>query len=73
MKMIEDDQHDWDIQLPKALFAYRTATHDAIHFRPFHLTFARSLQLPIDLILGQLQSSKLNSYPQFVQETHCLL
>lgn len=49
-KMVDDNQHDWDSQLPKALFAYRTAIHETTKFSPFHLTFARSPQLPIDLI-----------------------
>lgn len=59
--------------LPKALFTYRTAIHETSNFSPFHLTFVRSPQLPIDLILGRLQSSKVSSYPQFVQEAHRLL
>ena len=51
-KMVDENQHDWDSQLPKALFAYRTAVHEATKFSPFHLTFARSPQLPVDVILG---------------------
>ena len=69
-KIIQDDQHDWDSLLPKALFAYRTAVHDSTHFSPFHLTFGRSPQLPIDLILSRIEPSKQHSYPQFVKEAH---
>ena len=69
-KTVADNQQDWDSQLPKALFAYRTAVHETTHFSPFHLTFARSPNLPVDLMLGRIQSSKLRSYPQFVQDSH---
>ena len=69
-KMVNENQHDWDSQLPKALFAYRTAVHEVTKFSPFHLTFARSPQLPIDVILGRLQHSKISSCPQFVQAAH---
>jgi len=37
--------------IPKVLFAYRTAVHEA---SPFHLTFACFPQLPADVILGRL-------------------
>ena len=33
-KTIEDNQHEWDSLLPKALFAYKTAVHDTTHFSP---------------------------------------
>lgn len=69
-KTIADNQHDWDSQLPKALFAHRTAVHEATHFSPFHLMFARSPNLPVDLMLGRIQPNKLRSYPQFVQASH---
>ena len=69
-KMVDENQHDWDSQLPKALFAYRTAVHEVTKFSPFHLTFACLPQLPVDVILGRLQHSKVSYYPQFVQEAH---
>ena len=69
-KTIEDDQHEWDSLLPKALFAYRTAVHDSTHFSPIHLTLGGSPQLPIDLMLGRIQPSKRCSYPQFVDDAH---
>lgn len=69
-KTVADNQHDWDSQLPKALFAYRTAIHETTQFSPFHLMFARSPNLPVDLMLGRIQPGKLRSYPQFVQDSH---
>ena len=45
-ELVDENQYNWDSQLPKALFAYRNAVHEATKFTPFHLTFARSPQLP---------------------------
>ena len=69
-KTVERDQHDWDSQLPKDLFAYKTAIHESTSFSPFHLNFGRSPQLPIDLMLSRVQASTICSYPQFVQAAH---
>ena len=69
-KTVDANQDNWDFQLPKALFAYRTAVHETTGFTPFHLTFARSPQLPVDLILGRVLPTRLQFYPQFVQEAH---
>ena len=69
-KTVDTNQDTWDSQLPKALFAYRTAVHETTGFTPFHLTFARSPQLPVDVMLGRVLPAKLCSYPQFVQEAH---
>ena len=69
-KTVDTNQDTWDSQLPKALFAYRTAVHDTTGFTPFQLTFARSPQLPVDVMLGRILPSKLRSYPQFIQETY---
>ena len=69
-KTVESDQHDWDSQLPKALFAYRIAIHESTSFTPYHLNFGRSPQLPVDLMLGRIQPNAVCSYPQFVQAVH---
>ena len=31
-KMVKENQQDWDSQLPKALFAYRTSIHESTGF-----------------------------------------
>ena len=33
--VVNDHQTDWDLHLPRVLFAYHTAIHDAIGFSPF--------------------------------------
>ena len=69
-KTVDTNQDTWDSQLPKALFAYRTAVHETTDFTPFYLTFARSPQLPVDVMLGCVLPATLRSYPQFVQDAH---
>ena len=73
-KMINgSDQHEWDLYLPKALMAYRTSLHEATGFTPYHLVFGHSPQFPIDVMLGRVSSPLVQSYPQFVQQTHRFL
>ena len=74
-KVVQANQRDWDAHLPKVLFAYRTAVHEATLFTPYHLVFGRSPMLPVDVMLdrpypvrGQKQGDK--EIPQFVEETH---
>ena len=62
-KMIADDQHNWDLYLPKALLAYRTSIHDVTGFTPYRLVFGQSPQLPIDVMTGHVDSNKSQSYP----------
>ena len=71
--MVEENQKDWDIQLPMALFAYRTALHDTTGYSPFRVTFGRSPSLPIDIILGQVGSAEEMQVPQFVEDLSCNL
>ena len=53
-----------------ALLAYRTSLHEATGFTPYHLVFGHSPQLPIDVMLGRVSSTTVQSFPQFVQQTH---
>jgi len=57
-KTVNENQKDWDIRLPQALFAYCTSIHEATGFSPFHVNFECSPSLPIDIMLGQLPSSE---------------
>ena len=55
-KMTEENSQDWDLHIPHALYAYRTAIHESTDFSPFSLVFGRSATLPIDLMLGRSPS-----------------
>ena len=72
-KMVKENQRDWDSQLPKALFAYRTAIQESTGFTPYHLNFGRTPSLPIEVMLGHVTEDQVSSYPEFVQLTHSQL
>ena len=67
---VTEYHQDWDLYLPKVLFAYRSSLHETTGFTPYHLNFGRSPQLPVDLMLGRVNKTKLQSYPKFVSQTH---
>lgn len=71
-KVISDHQRDWDDHLQKALFAYRTAIHESTGFTPFMVTFGRSPNLPIDIILGSPRA-EVQQLPEYVQKTQTSL
>ncbi|CAB4399008.1 unnamed protein product [Rhizophagus irregularis] len=47
-----EDQSNWDLYLPSALFAYRTIWQQTTRFEPFYLTYGREATLPIELKLS---------------------
>ena len=67
-KVVKENQKDWDSHIPSVLLAYRTAIHESTNFTPFHLTFGRSPNLPLDLMLGRITDNQVMGYPQFVQK-----
>ena len=50
--------------------AYRTSLHEANGFTPYHPVFGHSPKLPIDVMLGRVSNPLVQSFPQFVQQTH---
>ena len=69
-KMVKENQRDWDRHLPKALFAYRTAIHEATSYSPFHVTFGRSPTLPVDIMLDRdcLSQEERRNIPEYVDD-----
>lgn len=68
--VVNDHQTDWDLHLPRVLFAYRTAIHDATGFSPFHITFGRSPTLPVDTMMGTLPRQQPKNVPAFLDDLH---
>ena len=58
--MIEPNkrQRDWDVQVPLALFAYRTAPQETTGETPNMLMLGRELHLPVDLTTVALKEDK---------------
>ena len=45
-QLVSEQENDWDIQLPIAMFAYNTATHSATAYTPFFLNHLREAKHP---------------------------
>ena len=69
-KSVKENQRNWDACLPKVLFAYCTAVHEATGFTPFHLMFGWTPKLPVDVMLGRVEGKESGGYPQYVQQLH---
>ncbi len=50
---VATNQRDWDVHLPYMMMAYRSATHESVKCSPNEMVFGRSVELPIDIILGR--------------------
>ena len=48
---VSEHQKDWDLFIPYALFAYRTAVQSSTNETPFYLMYGRDPRLPIDVSL----------------------
>ncbi|GMF45018.1 unnamed protein product [Phytophthora fragariaefolia] len=46
---VSEAQDDWDLYLPRVLFAYRTAYHEALGDSPFFSLYGRDPVLPLDV------------------------
>ena len=47
---IQQDQTDWDLQLPTCMMAYRGAVHESTGVSPNLLMLGRELEVPLDVI-----------------------
>ena len=69
--MVRKKQKDWDLHIPKALFAYRTSLQESTGYSPFRINFIRSPSLPIDVMLGRVPPSdkeEKKEVPEFMEE-----
>ena len=48
----QDQERDWDVQLPLIMMAYRTSVQESTGATPFSLMFGREAHLPIDVMFG---------------------
>ena len=54
-KMTEHHGRNWDLELPCALWAYRTAVKTGTSFSPFHLVYGKKSLLPIEVEIPALK------------------
>ncbi|MCO5584218.1 hypothetical protein L7F22_038142 [Adiantum nelumboides] len=48
-KVIENQGKNWDLEVPSALWAYRTAVKTDTGFTPFHLVYGKKALLPVEV------------------------
>ena len=48
----QDQEHDWDLQLPLIMMAYHTSVQESTGATPFSLMFGSEAHLPIDVMFG---------------------
>ncbi|MCO5550143.1 hypothetical protein L7F22_003624 [Adiantum nelumboides] len=54
-KIMQSNEKIWDLELPCALWAYRTAIKTGTSFSPFHLVFGKEALLPIEVEISALK------------------
>ena len=47
-----ENQTDWDVQIPFVIMAYRSSVQASTGYSPNQMMFGREVKLPIDLVLG---------------------
>ena len=58
---VSEHHGDWDLFIPYALFAYRTAVQSSTNETPFYLRYGRDPRLPIDVSLTKAQETYCNT------------
>ena len=51
----EHQGKNWDLELPSALWAYRTSVKTSTCFTPFHLVYGKEALLPIEVELPAIK------------------
>jgi hypothetical protein len=68
---VDEAQTDWDVYLPRVLFAYRTAYHEALGDSPFFSLYGRDPVLPLDVAFLNLDKKwKSNEVAQYRRELY---
>uniref|UniRef100_A0A667ZAE4 Gypsy retrotransposon integrase-like protein 1 n=1 Tax=Myripristis murdjan TaxID=586833 RepID=A0A667ZAE4_9TELE len=61
-------KRDWNACLPQVLYCYNTTPHQATGESPFFLMFGQEPRLPVDFLLGRVESPAGGSVHEWVQE-----
>lgn len=69
-KVVSETQRDWDEHLPAVLAAYRASPHSSTGFSPNRLFLGRETQMPIDIVWGMPEESRVTTRPveEFVEK-----
>jgi len=67
-KTVDDNQADWDVQLPYVMAAYRASRHESTGMTPNFLMLGREVRAPVDLIYGEPSETEPVSYASYAEE-----
>jgi hypothetical protein len=51
-KHVDENQKNWDEQIPFVMLAYRSSINETTGFSPSMLMFGHEIRLPLDVVLG---------------------
>ena len=54
---VSENQKDWDEYIFLLMMAYRAAVHETTKVSPYEMMFGRTINLPIDLVIGHPDSN----------------
>lgn len=69
-KYVSSSHKDWDLYLPYALHAYRTAVHSSTKFSPYFLLYGRESKTPLDIALSDNQPVPPKSASEYIKDLH---
>lgn len=61
-------KRDWNTCLPQVLYCYNTTPHQTTGESPFFLMFGQEPRLPVDFLLGRIESPVSGTVHEWVQE-----
>lgn len=63
-----EQKHHWPQYLPQLLFNYNTTPHQSTSFSPYLLMFGREPLLPVDFMLGHIESPVFGETSHWIRE-----
>ena len=64
-KVTQNQGRNWDLEIPSALWAYKTSTKTGTGFTPFHLVFGKEALFPIKVELPTVKMmEKMSNVPK---------
>ena len=58
--LVEEEQAEWDLQLPLALMAYRSSVHLTTGETPHMMLFGREMTVPLNLTVGEIPATSID-------------
>ena len=75
-KLVKKNQRNWDLHIPKVLFAYRTPLHESTGYSPYQVNFGKLPNVPVDVMLDRFPlpgEGEEKEIPEFVEDMNTSL